>query len=73
MKKQDDYRNVVKKRMRRKKSVTSFYSNYPKGDTRFNVKFERPSFGAPGLDLCGPHVSFGATERAMELEKERKK
>ena len=71
MKKQDDYRDVVKKRIRRKKSVTSFYSNYPKGDTRFNVKFERPSFGGPGTGYCGWCVHFGQTKKAMEIEKQR--
>ena len=57
------------RRVKRKVARTSFYGTHK--DTRFNVGFERPSFGAPGLDLCGPHVSFGATERSVELEKQR--
>ena len=57
------------RREKRKVSQTSFY--VIRKDTRFNVAFERPSFGGPGIDLCGPHVSFGATKRSIELEKER--
>ena len=73
MKKQDDYRKVLNRRREKlKRTKTSFYSaGYLEKDNRFNIDLKRPSFGGPGVDLCGPHVSFGATKRAVELEKER--
>ena len=62
-------KKLLVRKIRRKRKITTFYG--PK-DTRFNVAFNRPSFGAPGLDLVGPHVNFGMTERCVELEKSGK-
>ena len=53
------------RRIKRRRATTTFYG--PK-DTRFNVAFNRPPFEGPGIDLCGPHVSFGATKRQQELD-----
>lgn len=46
------------RRKKRKVSYGSFYGTFK--DTRFNVAFERPSFG--------PHVKFGETERQQEVD-----
>lgn len=61
--------NLPTRREKRKVTQTSFYGTQK--DTRFNIDLKRPSFGGPGVDLCGPHVPFGATKRSVELEKQR--
>lgn len=45
------------RRIKKRRATTTYYG--PK-DTRFNVAFERPSFG--------PHVKFGETERQQEVD-----
>ena len=63
--KDSDTKKLPYRREKRKVGYSSFYGT--RKDTRFNIDLKRPSFGGPGVDLCGPSVPFGMTKKYVEL------